>query len=126
MTPGEFISKWRASQLKESAASQEHFIDLCRLLGEPTPAERGRVLDTLASPRLVARDLEAPVGMGLLDGVANRLYTFQAKAHDLHFVAMMDRDTILIRRAVRQLIDRAQAFDMRGEDILHARNSNKD
>ncbi len=39
MTPGEFISKWRASELKERSASQEHFIDLCRLLGEPTPAE---------------------------------------------------------------------------------------
>ena len=39
MTPGDFIAKWRASELKESAASQEHFIDLCRLLGEPTPAE---------------------------------------------------------------------------------------
>ena len=39
MTPAEFITKWRASELKESAASQEHFIDLCRLLGEPTPAE---------------------------------------------------------------------------------------
>ena len=39
MTPYEFISKWRASALKERSASQEHFIDLCRLLGEPTPAE---------------------------------------------------------------------------------------
>ena len=39
MTPAEFITKWRASELKESAASQEHFLDLCRLLGEPTPAE---------------------------------------------------------------------------------------
>ena len=39
MTPGEFIAKWRASELKESSAAQEHFIDLCRLLGEPTPAE---------------------------------------------------------------------------------------
>ena len=39
MTPYEFIAKWRASELKERAASQEHFIDLCRLLGEPTPAE---------------------------------------------------------------------------------------
>ena len=39
MTPGEFIAKWRASVLKERSASQEHFIDLCRLLGEPTPAE---------------------------------------------------------------------------------------
>ena len=39
MTPAEFIAKWRASELKESSASQEHFIDLCRLLSEPTPAE---------------------------------------------------------------------------------------
>ena len=39
MTPHEFITKWRAVELKERSASQEHFIDLCRLLGEPTPAE---------------------------------------------------------------------------------------
>ena len=39
MRPGEFIAKWRASELKERSAAQEHFIDLCRLLGEPTPAE---------------------------------------------------------------------------------------
>ena len=39
MTPYEFIAKWRASALKERSASQEHFIDLCHLLGEPTPAE---------------------------------------------------------------------------------------
>ena len=39
MTPYEFIAKWSASELKERSASQEHFIDLCRLLGEPTPAE---------------------------------------------------------------------------------------
>ena len=39
LTPGEFIVKWRASELKERSASQEHFIDLCRMLGEQTPAE---------------------------------------------------------------------------------------
>ena len=39
MTPYEFINKWRASALKERSGSQEHFLDLCRLLGEPTPAE---------------------------------------------------------------------------------------
>ena len=39
MTPGQFIAKWRASELKESSAAQEHFINLCWLLGEPTPAE---------------------------------------------------------------------------------------
>ncbi|MEQ7873121.1 class I SAM-dependent DNA methyltransferase [Sphingomonas sp. ASV193] len=39
MTVDEFIKKWRASSLKESSAAQEHFIDLCRLLDEPTPVE---------------------------------------------------------------------------------------
>ena len=39
MTPYQFIAKWRVSELKESSAAQEHFIDLCRLLDEPTPAE---------------------------------------------------------------------------------------
>ena len=37
MTPVEFISKWQASSLKERSAAQEHFIDLCWLLAEPTP-----------------------------------------------------------------------------------------
>jgi type II restriction/modification system DNA methylase subunit YeeA len=39
MTPQDFIHKWRPSQLRERQASQEHFLDLCHLLGEPTPAE---------------------------------------------------------------------------------------
>lgn len=37
-TPQEFISKWGKAALTERAASQEHFIDLCNLLGQPTPA----------------------------------------------------------------------------------------
>ncbi|MFG1426778.1 class I SAM-dependent DNA methyltransferase [Roseixanthobacter glucoisosaccharinicivorans] len=39
MTPHEFIRKWQNSQLKERAAAQEHFLDLCHLLGEKTPAQ---------------------------------------------------------------------------------------
>ena len=39
MTPAQFIAKWQRVTLPERAASQEHFIDLCRLLGQPTPAE---------------------------------------------------------------------------------------
>jgi type II restriction/modification system DNA methylase subunit YeeA len=37
MTPTEFIAKWTASTRNERAACQEHFIDLCNLLDEPTP-----------------------------------------------------------------------------------------
>ena len=39
MTPAKFIAKWSPVTLSERAASHEHFIDLCRLLGQPTPAE---------------------------------------------------------------------------------------
>jgi hypothetical protein len=39
MTPSAFIKKWKTSNLKERSAAHEHFIDLCRLLDEPTPAE---------------------------------------------------------------------------------------
>ena len=56
MTPGEFIAKWRASELKERSASQEHFIDLCRMLGEPTPAEADPAGDRYCFERGVRKD----------------------------------------------------------------------
>jgi hypothetical protein len=39
LSPQDFIAKWRYAELKERSAAQEHFIDLCRLVGHPTPAE---------------------------------------------------------------------------------------
>jgi hypothetical protein len=39
LTPQEFVDKWRGVALKERSAAQEHFIDLCRLVGHGTPAE---------------------------------------------------------------------------------------
>lgn len=38
MTPHEFIAKWKRANLSERSAAQEHFLDLCALLGQPTPA----------------------------------------------------------------------------------------
>ncbi len=37
MQAAEFVRKWKASKRNERQASQEHFIDLCMLLGEQTP-----------------------------------------------------------------------------------------
>jgi hypothetical protein len=34
MTPQQFIAKWRAAQLSERSAYQQHFCDLCDLLGQ--------------------------------------------------------------------------------------------
>ncbi len=39
MTPQEFITKWQRANLSERSAYQQHFLDLCELLGQPKPAE---------------------------------------------------------------------------------------
>ena len=39
MTPYRFAEKWGRAHLRERAGSQEHFIDICRLVGQATPAE---------------------------------------------------------------------------------------
>ncbi|MFH1085221.1 MAG: DNA methyltransferase, partial [Chloroflexota bacterium] len=39
ITPQEFVAKWRHITLKERSASQSHFNDLCRLVGDTPPVE---------------------------------------------------------------------------------------
>lgn len=39
MSPSEFAAKWAEATTSERAAAQEHFIDLCRMLGVQTPTE---------------------------------------------------------------------------------------
>jgi len=39
MHPVEFQRKWREASVKERSGAQEHFIDICRLVGAPTPVE---------------------------------------------------------------------------------------
>jgi hypothetical protein len=38
MNASEFIQKWRQVELRERQACQEHFLDLCELVGHPKPA----------------------------------------------------------------------------------------
>ncbi|MFL5244105.1 MAG: hypothetical protein ACJ8FY_18530 [Gemmataceae bacterium] len=38
MLPQEFIAKWQRANLTERSASQQHFLDLCDLLGRAKPA----------------------------------------------------------------------------------------
>jgi hypothetical protein len=39
LSPADFAQKWSGNMRTEQAASQEHFIDLCRMLGVSTPNE---------------------------------------------------------------------------------------
>ena len=51
-----FIAKWRASELKEKSAAQEHFLDLCHVLGERTPAEADKTGAEYCFERGAAKD----------------------------------------------------------------------
>jgi hypothetical protein len=39
MDATEFRLKWTGHELKERSAAQAHFLDLCGVLGQPTPAD---------------------------------------------------------------------------------------
>ena len=68
----DFAAKWRDNPRRERAASQEHFIDLCHLLGVPTPndppANEGDILGigrTARSQRMrTSRDVRRLVSVG--------------------------------------------------------------
>ena len=45
MTPQDFIRKWKPVALTERSAAQQHFLDLCKLVEHPTPAEDDPVGD---------------------------------------------------------------------------------
>jgi hypothetical protein len=53
LTPAAFAAKWKGVETTEKASAQSHFIDLCRMLGEPTPHEADPIGSTRsASSRL--------------------------------------------------------------------------
>ena len=39
LTPQDFVSKWKHVTAREKQTYQEHFLDLCNLVGHPTPNE---------------------------------------------------------------------------------------
>ncbi len=42
LTPQAFAEKWAGTALSERASYQQHFLDLCAMLGQPAPAEVDR------------------------------------------------------------------------------------
>lgn len=83
MTPQDFVRKWQASTLKERSAAQEHFIDLCRMLDEPTPAEADPHGDFFCFERPVSKTLG---GDGSADVWKRGCFAweYKGKHRDLH------------------------------------------
>ena len=59
MNPQEFVNKWRNVELKERSFYQEHFLDLCHLVGHETPVE--------FDPKGTKFSFEAGAGRGFAD-----------------------------------------------------------
>ena len=88
MTPGDFIAKWRASELKERSAAQEHFIDLCRLLGEPTPAEADPTGEHYCFERGARKDTG---GDGWADVWKRHCFAWEYKGHQANLDAAFNQ-----------------------------------
>ncbi len=97
MTPTEFAEKWRGITTGERASAQAHFIDLCRMLGEPTPHEADPVGEWFAFEKGAEK-----IGGG--DGFADVwkrgffAWEYKGKGRDL-------------RAAYRQLVDYKDALE---------------
>lgn len=62
ITVQQFIAKWKDTELSERAASHEHFLDLCRLLGQPTPAGHDKFGSEYTFEKSVSVTGPAPFG----------------------------------------------------------------
>ncbi len=80
LTPREFAQKWADNTQKESSTSREHFIDLCRMLGEPTPNEADPTGTTYAFEKAVTK---AAGGDGFADVWKKDFFGWEYKGKDL-------------------------------------------
>ena len=79
LTPAAFAAKWRGVTTTEKAAAQEHFIDLCRMLGEPTPHEADPIGSHYAFDKRVAK---AGGGDGFADVWKRDFFAWEYKGKD--------------------------------------------
>ncbi len=75
MTPRQFIEKWKDNPLRERASYQLHFIDLCALVGAPTPSPA--TADTYCFERGATR---TGAGQGWADVWKQNHFGFEYKA----------------------------------------------
>jgi type II restriction/modification system DNA methylase subunit YeeA len=57
LTVAEFVARWQNCALSERAAAQSHFIDLCNVLGQPSPAAVDQEGDTYTFEKGVKKNL---------------------------------------------------------------------
>ncbi len=85
LTPQQFAERWAKSTLSERSGSQQHFIDFCRMLGQPTPAEADPDGSFYTFERGVKKSGGATAGASAGKGFADVWYrgrvAFEYKGH---------------------------------------------
>ena len=82
LLPSQFIRKWMGGQFGEKQAAQEMFLDLCRLVGHPTPGEYG-------NPE--AFTFEKGVPGGFADAYLEERFGWEFKGSDADLDAAMQQ-----------------------------------
>src|SRR5450759_1977516 len=83
MTVFDFVQKWAAAKGGERASSHEHFIDLCRLVGEPAPTEADPAGDFYA----FEKGARTPDGNGFADVWLKDHFAWEYKGKQKDLVA---------------------------------------
>ncbi|MEK6721678.1 MAG: DNA methyltransferase [Chloroflexota bacterium] len=79
LTPAAFATKWKGVQTTEKASAQSHFIDLCRMLGEPTPHDADPTGEQYAFEKRVTK---AGGGEGFADVWKRDFFAWEYKGKD--------------------------------------------
>ncbi len=79
ITPAAFAAKWSGVETTEKASAQSHFIDLCRMLGEPTPHEADPIGSQYAFEKRVVK---ADGGVGFADVWKHDFFAWEYKGKD--------------------------------------------
>lgn len=86
ISPREFAAKWSASQRNERAAAQEHFNDLCRMLGVQTPNEADPVGDWYAFEKDAEKSGGDEDGSGFADVWKRKHFAWEYKGKKKNLV----------------------------------------
>ncbi|MDY0171201.1 MAG: hypothetical protein RBS80_31970, partial [Thermoguttaceae bacterium] len=130
MTPQEFIAKWQRAELSERSAYQQHFLDLCALLDQPTPAsadpdgtwytfERG-VHKTLGGQGWADVWLRGHFGWEYkkkrknLDGAYQQLLLYREDLENPPLLIVCDLDRFEVHTNFTGTAKRVHAFDLAG------------
>ena len=87
ITPREFAAKWSGSKRTERAASQEHFIDLCRMLDAQTPNEADPIGDWYAFEKDAQKSGGDEDGSGFADIWKRKHFAWEYKGKKKNLVA---------------------------------------